>query len=313
MATLRVTLTGIIGYVPDEDPSGASRVLAVLPNALQGRYTAGDFQSEPKNRWKRTRDDYRELARHFGYVNVPSRSLFENAFPGRGELVWWLNGERLSFNWAGKGANDLKVRWDAGNTGPDRGAGPGNAPGVHELNWLPDMRVIAPGYDRMERSFTSKSAPLPDVVGQVVMDTGTLGCRLVTNEWFVAKHPLGNGTMVRHGFAHQVVWEAGDVGDEVTIVSEPFDGGEAHRTKIRANGAKEIELFVSNLCGPGPVPDRSRGRTGIAGRRGTRREGKASVLARGSDRQGEHGASDGHQRHAEHHRRRAPAPTRQPL
>jgi hypothetical protein len=258
MATLRVTLTGIIGYVPDEDPAGASRMLAVLPNALQGRYTAGDFQSEPKNRWKRTRDDYRELARHFGYVNVPSRSLFEDGLPSRGELVWWLDGERLSFDWEGK-SSELNVLWDTENAGSERGPGPGNAPGVHELNWLPDMRVIAPGYDRMDPSFTSKSAPLDDVVAQVVMDTGTLGCRLVTNEWLVPKHPLGDGARVRYGFAHQVVWEAGDVGEQVTIVSEPFakggaNRGAAHRTTIRANGAEVVEVFVSNLCGPGPVP-----------------------------------------------------------
>ena len=212
---LRITFTGIIGFVPDKPFSGRpSLVTAVVAD--------GDLNKAADNS---------PLVRHRAFLKVKERNL--SYTPGIGpsglDSIWYLGNREFRL--------DL-----IGDTNPLT---------IGDISGLPRLEQIAPSYCQIDPNALSGSTPTAKLKARFIIDQGTLESGERQGAWGFPSI-LSSAPVKVADMSNEIVLTLRGL-DEAAIVAEPLGEGDGVSLPLTAPANTTIDIRVCNLCDNNPL------------------------------------------------------------
>jgi len=223
--TLQVQFTGLCSFVPNDTLPKATKLMVVLPNA--------DFPqvigTPPPSSL-----DHQALRRHKGMVRVPLANLGLTNAPADGLAIWYIvPGCRIQFQ-----------------TDPPAVANSGlsitisNQPNSFTL--VAPMADLMPSPNDIDPAAVSSSPP-PNVLGQVLIEGGTVTTSPSSEVW-VFEPPPASGRIT--AIAHEVTVTYSSLNQASMITSF---GGFPHITPLVPDANNVATVRILNACDDNPL------------------------------------------------------------
>jgi hypothetical protein len=251
--TLRVTFTGLCGFVENENKNDPTPLCAVLVNGTRPA-TDRNF---------RALDDT-PLRFHRPFVTFPIPSVQ----PAPDDVldqpmthgIWYLNRERLHFEIPPSevAANRLDIqRLDLrGNPHPEE-PNMTNREHRESYTWIADLRQVVAAEHTLDCQIVASTGVIPpSVIGQVLIPGGRLRPALFTRAvWEFANTLSGPGPgYTPRVFAHEVSFTWDNL-TQAALVSQPLDATRPVRrlSLTPAEGTTLVRVRIANLCDTNPL------------------------------------------------------------